>query len=339
MTDSRRTWVAVIASCLLHILLLSLGARHVEAIPVPQEELVSAPLVFKFASPEDVELPREEIFEKRLIETATDTDEPIADTDLISNKNSKARDMSDVRGDGSAPAVDDVDDFDQLPSPEVVAPPAPPIEKVMEAPQVVEVPQPVEVAEQVIEAVEPTPENIPTDSKVASEQTQVEDKEKGDVESLPSERAERMKIAKALEPPTPQLEPERPKRAPKSLHIAKGRAGGGTDDSGILSFEAKKDELGDYMLEVKRRVELKWHSAIRLQYQGVKKAEASISCSIRPDGTLEFVKIKKMGNSMPFAIICRAAVENAAPFPQLPIDVPDVYRSENIEITWRFSYM
>jgi hypothetical protein len=339
MTESRRTWVAVIASCLLHILLLSLGARHVEAIPAPREEPMSAPLVFNFPPPEQQEASEEARIEKRLIDTATVTNEPIEDTDLISNKNSKAKDMSDAKVDSTTHSVEDVDDFDQLATPEVIAPQKPTVEKVEETPSTVQEPEPIEARIKTVEAIEPTKAEQREDSKVSSEQPKMAIEEKGDIESNPSESSERMKVAKAIIPPMLQSEPETLKRAPKSFHIAKGREGGGVDDSGILSFEAKKDELGGYMLEVKRRVELKWHTAIHLQYEGVKKAQASIACSIRPDGTLEYVKIKKMGDSMPFAIMCRAAVANAAPFPKLPIDVPEVYRSENIEITWRFSYM
>ena len=160
------------------------------------------------------------------------------------------------------------------------------------------------------------------------------DKKASSEKALP----ERIQVAAATEE-APSPEPETPKPLSQTMHIAKGREGGGASESGVLNFEAKSHELGEYMLEVRRRVERQWHAAIQLRYQGVKRAQAVIACSIRPNGTLEYARIEESGDSMTFAIVCKDALERAAPFPKLPFDVPEIYRNENIVIRWKFSYM
>ena len=45
------------------------------------------------------------------------------------------------------------------------------------------------------------------------------------------------------------------------------------------------------------------------------------------------------GSSLTYAVLCRQAVEMAAPFGPFPFDVPEIYRNHNLEITWKFSYL
>ncbi len=93
------------------------------------------------------------------------------------------------------------------------------------------------------------------------------------------------------------------------------------------------------MLKVRNRVEREWRAALQLRYSGVSRTYAIIECSIRPDGTLEYAKIIEPGSSLTYAVLCRQAIEQAGPFGPFPFDVPEIYRSENLRITWKFSYM
>jgi outer membrane biosynthesis protein TonB len=153
----------------------------------------------------------------------------------------------------------------------------------------------------------------------------------------------------ALAPPEQQPDPQRfrvaeaappaPSMPVQELRSSRGRQEGGTFNSGFTSFEANKHELGEYMLHVRSLVEREWRLALRLRYTGVSRTDAVIECSIRPDGTLEYARVLEPGTSLTFAVLCRQAIEQAAPFGPFPFEVPEIYRKENLEITWRFSYL
>jgi hypothetical protein len=42
---------------------------------------------------------------------------------------------------------------------------------------------------------------------------------------------------------------------------------------------------------------------------------------------------------MTYAPLCREAIEKAAPFSAFPFKVPEIYRDENLEIRWTFSFL
>ena len=330
MSYSRRTWIAFIASCLLHLLLLGVGLRHVDAIPSPPNNTKPPPIIFNFTPPPEPEPV------KQLVETLIPTSEEVAETDLISDKNSKAQDESEETGERLAPAMEEEADFDQLPTtPETQSPEKSTLNAV-EAIKAVESTETLPPPTAPLKSIEKSESDNPSSDKAKEQPDKEETNPLADAPE--KELPERIKIAAALEP-APTAEKEKPQPLSQTFDIGNTRKDGGTNESGVMNFEAKSHELGEYMLEVRRRVERQWYTALQLRYQGVKRAEATIECSIRPDGTLEYVRIKDKGNSMTFAIVCRDALQLAAPFPKLPIEVPEIYKSQNIEITWRFSYM
>ena len=137
-----------------------------------------------------------------------------------------------------------------------------------------------------------------------------------------------------------QAQPAAPMQMPtQELRTEKGREGGGAEEKGVTSFAANQHALGDYMLKVRNRVEREWRTALNLKYGGASRTDAVIHCVIRPDGTIESVSIVDAGKSMTYAVLCRDAVKKAGPFGPFPFDVPEVYRTENLEINWKFSYM
>jgi hypothetical protein len=126
----------------------------------------------------------------------------------------------------------------------------------------------------------------------------------------------------------------------QELKATRGREDGGAEPGGFTNFEANQHELGAYMLIVRGHVEREWKTALMTRYGGVGPAKAVLDCSIRPDGTLEYVRIVDGGNSPGFATLCKAAVERAARrFPPFPFEVPQIYRSKNLEVRWQFTYM
>lgn len=341
MFYGKRLSVAAVAALLIHVLVLlpliayllheSAGARAAQA--------KERPIILSLN-----DLSLSDNPPPSLIESGAAAEGPVDDSDLISNADSQAQDLSENEGDTNQPYFEESSEFDELGTPPIPLPGqdpeveptvAPPLEAAEEPakPPV----EPEETAQEttaeassgsegltrVAEAPVKPEEPEPAVELVAAEPVVPENEE-------PEEEPERIQVAKAPEQPTVQAQ---------EIRSSRGREGGGAGESGFTSFEATKHVLGDYMLEVRRKVELQWRAALTLRYAGVSRTNSLVECSIRPDGTLEFVRIVETGDSLSYAIICRDAIEKAGPFGPFPFDVPDIYRKENLEIVWKFSYL
>lgn len=341
MKYSTRIFVAALLSLMFNVAIWEVAARIVLASPVPDSiPEVSPPLVFTLSEPvPPPTLEQDEI--NQIIETVRESTEPIEETDLISDKNSKASDISDSEGERAAPSMDEQAEFDQqggVPTEMVAAEEAaessenPAVEEEMEVQEEVEsAPQPRagEVEEPTVETEQPiilTGELSEQPEESEQEPMEEETAETPEQEALP----ERFTVAQAE---TPKLQFQ------ENIEVSKGRDDGGAEGHGFMSFEANKHEMGAYMLEVRTLVIRNWKASLLLKYHGVRRTKAVIECSIRPNGELEYVRIKSPGPSYSFAVICREAIRKAAPFPEFPFDVPEMYRNENLKITWNFSYL
>jgi hypothetical protein len=123
------------------------------------------------------------------------------------------------------------------------------------------------------------------------------------------------------------------------LGVSKARPGGAAEGKGFIGFEALEHELGPYLKEVRDRVERNWRAALEMRFSGASRTQAVLDCAISPQGKLVRVKIVEPGDSPTFAVLCKQAIEKAAPFSPFPFDVPAIYRSQNLEIRWTFSYL
>lgn len=358
MNYSRRVAIAVCMSVILHAFLLWIGRNAAEAVPRPLHEQAKAPIVFRL-NPEPMLEPMPEKKEpvKRLISTPNPTNEEVEDTDLISDSDSKAQDNSDGEGERLAPHTDEAEEFDrveQSPPAQVPAEPTPQvIEEIVPAPEPVTqiqsnskaaptpTPKPEPVMTEEIQAIQDMIDELVAirEFREATEQEESEQQNEDDVENADETGGDlelkRYQLAQAL---PQELQPPR-KKITQDFSGFKAREDGGTLNSGVMNFEAKRHELGAYMLEVRKRVERRWHASLALKYMGVKRANATVECIIRPSGIIESVTIIDSGTSMPFAILCRESILSAGPFPKLGFEVPELYRSQNLEIRWKFSYM
>lgn len=344
-----RIQLALVASILLNVGLVTALPHLVRDNSVlarvnPEPRAVR--LNFRDAAPKP-EPPQEPV--KRLVDSGAEAERPVRDTDLISDKDSQAQDMSDQEGDPNRPAVEQEDDFEELGTPPVApSQPEPPTPEIVarqpettREPKETTEPEPEEVADAATPEVKTTAvAEAPDATDDGAAVVQTEDKP-DPLEPLAAEPKEA-----ALPPPEPkperfqvaQAEPA-PQVPVQELRSTRGRPDGGATDSGFTSFEANKHALGEYMLGVRNKVEREWRTGLQLRYSGVSRTYAVIECSIRPDGTLEYAKIVEPGSSLTYAVICRQAIEQAAPFGPFPFDVPEIYRTENLQITWKFSYM
>ena len=368
-----RIQIAALVALLIHLTgLVFLAYVLNKPSPPRTAEARGRPIVLTLNTP----LQTERI--PRLIESGAPTEEPIAETDLISDADTKAQDDSGLPGETNSPRVDELDDFDQLATP-AIPPPGQIVEpsevnsaeadSQAEAQPVEEVSQEEPTTESIAEA-EPLAETQPAAAEVStpipesntpdalqtitllsesneepeSPTTAIESDDSEpetnaadsavDSESVADEEAnevpERFEVAQAAGVPSVE---------PQELHVTRGREPGGSEQSGFTSFEANKHEMGEYMLSVRRAVERQWLAGLQLRYSGVTRTHALIECSIRPDGTVEYARILEAGGSMSYAILCREAILRAAPYGPFPFDVPDIYREENLEIVWKFSFL
>jgi len=369
MSYPTRITVALgVASCIVAASIAAtprvLGAIDLGATVVPEPRPIQLDL--RDLQPLPPEPLEEQEPPKSLIDAGAAAEGPVRETDLISSEDTQAQDMSDAEGDDARPAAEEVDDFDQLgaaasppapPSPpqpatepaqksplaEAAAEPAPP-EPAPPAEETPSGPAPETPEPGVVVADQPAPEPPAPNAKPAVQEPKAAAAPKQQAEPTEprseAEQPERFQVAAAPpQAPQPPAAPPAQRIPVQELRASKGREGGGATNSGFTSFEANKHELGAYMLKVRNAVEREWRTALHLRYSGVSRTEATIKCSIRPDGTLEFVSIVDAGASLTYAVLCREAIEKAGPFEPFPFDVPEIYRNENLEINWRFSYL
>ncbi|MCH7959377.1 MAG: hypothetical protein IID08_04575 [Candidatus Hydrogenedentes bacterium] len=313
MEYGKRIRYAAMCSACIHFGGLALAAHRTPAASLgasPRDD----PIVIALRTPEPKQI-------QRLIETREATGGAIGETDLISDKASKARDNSDVEGDTEQPYFEEASEFDELGEIPVEVPPA--------QTEALPLPSSSEAFEKELERESPVTRSGPTEEATKIEADAVALLPEPD--PAPEELPEPFEVA--------QAQPE-PERLAQNLHVARGREGGGVSLDGIASFEANRHALGAYMLEVRKHVEREWRLGLQLRYSGVSRAYAVLVCSITPEGKLERVEIVDPGQSPTYALMCKNAVENAAHFFRpFPFDVPEIYRQKNLEIRWKFTYM
>ncbi len=315
MTYRRRIVWSAVAALALHVMFLIWAAWAVTWTPaLPGRMVREEPLVLNLKPPQPP---------KRLIDTQVASEEPIDPrTDLISDKNSKASDRSGIEGERPAPHMDKESGFDELGG--VAAPPTPPVPVVKPAPPA-PAPGP------------PAPKPAPEKQASPSKSTVVAKEPAPKPAAQDESQAERFDVARA-EPTPPEAAPSLPPAPAKRTATLEGRPQGGVSDRGFVGFEAYKDELAPYLKNIRSRVEGQWKAALQLRYSGTEPTEAVLNCAISPDGRLVSVDIIEPGNSPTYAALCKMAMERAAPFGPFPFKVPEIYRSQNLEIHWTFSF-
>ncbi|HDP34757.1 MAG TPA: hypothetical protein ENN29_06550 [Candidatus Hydrogenedentes bacterium] len=119
----------------------------------------------------------------------------------------------------------------------------------------------------------------------------------------------------------------------------RARPRGRTVTRGLTNFEALRHEIAPYLKYLRDKVEQCWMEALLMRYTGTSPARAEVFCAIAPDGTLAEARIVGMTDDPIFAGLCRDAIERAAPFKPFPFETPDIYRNQNLEINWHFSFL
>jgi hypothetical protein len=314
-----------------------------EAKTAQQEEL----LLLRLAPP-----PELNDDPKKLINTLDRSEVQPEKTNRISEFDSKAADEQPSEIQDGNPTGEPDEEMEVMPDTVNPVPPTPPQIEVEPSPKVIPIEEvaaekDTELAPEKTEEdqpPEPITEEKETTEGFGKEKELLEQLEKileeppaPDVKELKKEM-ERMEVAKSEEvpqvlPSVPEIPVEGEKNSPT---ISSGK---GAEVKGFSNFDANAHEMAPYMKEIQKRVRRQWLAGVQMRYPGSTRAKARVKCSIRPNGTLEFVTVVDKGNSVTFSLICQDAIQKAAPFPEFPFDVPAIYRNENLEITWTFSYL
>lgn len=300
----RRMMRCIAAAAVVHLLCFALPSGCPRnTIGVGEAKTTDEPLVLTFAEPDQP---------LRLIESGAPATEPVdPTTDLISERDSKAQDMSDVLGTRQAPHVPNSAESDEMRAPDPSPEPPQPEQSATPPPQP-KTPAP------------PTPPAQETPELQAVTAPPAPESESADEEAEP----ERIQMAKA-DPSDPPAEEGQ----------TRGRVDGGVKSKGFLSFEAMQSDFAPYLREVRDRVERRWKALIQLRYSGSSTTRAVLDCAIDPNGRLIHVTVVEAGDSASYAGLCKEAIERAGPFPPFPFEVPQVYRNQNLEIRWTFSFL
>jgi outer membrane biosynthesis protein TonB len=248
------------------------------------------------------------------VDAVAPAQQPVERTDLIAEVNSKARDTQLREGTDPGPRPKEIADFDSLSAPK---PPAPKQEPAASPPKQ--------------EA--PTPPKPDTKDRVeraelldkVAKTTQVKEAEP----TPPEAKEEPFTVSRAGNPAVPDT----PRQG------TKGRLHDSVKNKGFTGFEALQSEIAPYLQEVRRRVERRWYEALVLRYSGSERTEVVVDCAITPEGKLASLSIVGEPQDRVYAALCKEAIERAAPFGPFPFKVPDMYREENLEIRWTFSFL
>lgn len=334
MSYRRRIGVAGLGSFAIHGLAAALLALSVFDTPrgiVP----ASQPIVVSLRPPE-----RDTA--RNIVDPGAPADSRPERAELVSDRNTRAQDMSETNGDPDRPSLDSDHDFEELGAP--AAPPVAPAPEQAEAPP----PQPPsDEAAPVAEESVVEPEPPATDTQAPKEEPRAPQQSAAQMPEETPAKPQGEPAPAASSKPSPEI-PERFQLAREAPSLpapatdgeeARGRKGGGVETEGFTSFEASEHELGAYMLGIRKKVERTWKTALRFRYSGSSATAAVLECAIRPDGTLEYVKIVDPGGSATYAALCKDAVQQAGPFGIFPFPVPDVYRTKNLIVKWKFSFM
>jgi len=333
--------IAGVCSVIVHLAVISgigYGLHHREDTPGP----VPSTIVIALKPPDPVE--EEQV--KRLIDSGAPAQRPVesTDTDLISDQDTQAQDDSPAEGEGLQPTSETTAEFDELGAsepipvepvpPMPIAPAAPPPTATEQPPPEAETTPPAQESSELTTVARLTEEAdlsaIEQPASVPAE-AEVEPEPEAEVEAVvdAEETLEPFEVAQSPIPLQPVLQ---------NIDSTRTREGGGAKDDGPLSFEANKHELGEYMLRVRQMIKLEWRRGLQLRYRGAGPADAVIKFGISPTGRLVFAKVIEQGSSITYAAMCKGAIEDAGPFPPFPFEVPDEYRTQNLEVQIKFNY-
>jgi TonB family protein len=330
----RRLRIAAAVSVVVHLVVL------VPVLNMPRTkgtQIMPEPILLNLA-PE----PQPQQARQQLAPAITPSDTPPRNAEFIAAENSRAAGQELRDGERLGPAVQEAAPLESLGA----APPAssPDARDAADRPQ----PSPRDQAPPRAKAEQaPAPEgnkarNAPAPEALATPAASDRDAPVVAEQDTPAPRqqppAERMQVAQARPAQAATMQPAPPdeKLPPRP---SRGRLNNRVGSKGLSSYEAIQDQIAPYLEEVKRRVERHWMEALLLRYSGTQPRQVEVDCEIAADGTLVSVRLAAPSEDAAYGALCMNAIREGAPFPRFPFEVPDIYRNQNLEIRWHFSFL
>jgi hypothetical protein len=325
MNDRQRTTLALSVSVVFHIILFAfiLWTAHYSRGPV---FLAESPGEFEINLEQSPQMPT-----YQLVDTIAPATVPVAQTDLIAEKDSNASSPAPGEGNPNAPNTDTVSDHAAIGAAAVPSTP-----QAASAPQTPAATEPEKKSEENAEEKnEVVVEKVETPDEKAMQLAKLEPSKKP-LARDPAEEIADTQLAQASAQAAVAAQQVVPQPLPSKQTT--GKEDGGAK-AGFLNFEAMRSEFAPYLRDVQNRVEKRWRTGLELKYRGTQPTNAVVDCAIGPDGKIAYVRIIEPGKSVSYAYVCKEAIEKAGPFPPFPFKVPDMYRDKNLEIRWTFRFM
>ena len=307
MTYGKRITIAWCCALLIHLMVF--GATAFRSTELGSASVMDQePIVLNLQPPEQQQ--------RRLVDVHTPAEEAPAPTERIAEHNAETMDSEVREGAVEGPKVEEINEFEAIalpePSPPVMTPPpSPPKPPEEETPQEPEAVNTLKIQK-----------NIPQEKEERVEPTEEEP-------TPETPKQEPMLLAQAL-PPMPDI---------NKVNKDRGPSGDLVKRKGMTNFSAIEDKIAPYLKRIQRQVEREWNAALMTRYTGTRKTEAVVQCEISPKGQIVSLKTIGIADDPLFDSICKQAIRKAGPFGDYTFTVPDIYRNQNLEIRWTFSFM
>lgn len=282
--------ITIIISIILHLLLF-LSYRYIDEIqlfPNTAEDIIQ-PLN-----------EQEKRIEFELVETPDDApdEKPAEETNLISDKNARARDQN---SDATLPAGKPFSegDFD-----------------VRELPSVAQQQQPYQ----------PPAQETDQESQ-KSDQEEIRETNNSSSETLYEKFSRKQLLADRSSRPTPPQQ----ERQQKPLYENRKFS---AEDLGGFSFNTYDWDFAPYMLDMKRKVEKNVFPPPAFTHMGLISGETLLRFKVMPNGTVKDLEILKYTGHKSLMETSVKAIQVSSPFKNLPADFPE----NHLEVTASFKY-
>lgn len=244
------------------------------------------------------------------VESARPAEQPVETTNLRSDVNTNAADLTAHDGERPGPALEE-DTLASLPIPagaasSAAAPERPPGKETKPAPEPEE------------------PGSVPAPAVAADDAPEGDEVEESSASPAPAEATQ---VARATPPGAEYPQP------------ARGPAGGRSMEEDYIGFEAIQDDVAAYFLKhVKPVIRRNWITNLLTRYTGTTRTKAMIALAIAPDGHIAKAEVMGAPDDRIFAALCRDAVQKSGPFPPFLFQIPPEYRDQNLVIHCRFQW-
>ena len=305
MTAQRVYVVSAVASSFLHLsflYVLNCSYLYCSLAPMPIHKRVELELV-------DSRIP--------------DPDEEDVKSNLIDEVQSKARDTAPAERGGALPKSEgagEVKDLQQtLPSEEV---PGARVEQ-----------QPTPVVEETV--TEPEQEEQEVQEEKSVPEAIKEQFDEGDI-AVHKHVTETMQRYERQLPRLPSTAGRTPTQAERARLFKNLQSE--AEELGVPSFATRKHEIVTYLKKMRLQVFEAWFPLISMKTGAMPDSRVVLEFKIKQSGEVKDIRVTSFEGSRVFPDICMAAIRKAAPFEEVPLELPGFLKDHALNIKFSFYF-